>query len=220
MLVNKLRVWCLVVLGAALLAGCQQAKVTSEKPSAKAPRIVNGVALPSWAPEKPSPELLRALKTLKPIPEEASKYEPNVLAAFEFFGTLTDAQVAKFVKPTPKSYKLANADADLIRFYKEKYNATEQAGNLVWQAQEIWLPVKGLTPEQYQALLKVVAAGRAGAPGGGEEGYDVALYRAGASKDFSNAMVSFVVMGHAVDLHLTVQSGKGMSGFGGWVAQL
>lgn len=28
MLVNKLRVWCLVVLGAALLAGCQQAKVT------------------------------------------------------------------------------------------------------------------------------------------------------------------------------------------------
>ena len=37
MLVNKLRVWCLVVLGAALLAGCQQATVTSEKPPAKAP---------------------------------------------------------------------------------------------------------------------------------------------------------------------------------------
>ena len=182
--------------------------------------MVEGVALPTWAPAKPSPELLRALKTLKPIPEEASSYQPIMLAAFEFFGTLTDAQVAKFVKPTAKSLKLVNADSDVVKFYKEKYNATKQAGNLVWQAQEIWLPVKGLTPKQYQALLKVIAVGRVGSPGGGDEGYDMALYRAGASKDFSNAMVSFVVMGHAVDLHLTVQSGKGMSGFGGWVAQL
>jgi len=66
--------------------------------------------LPEWAPENPSPEFLRAAKVLKPMPEESFnspedraeavtwlRYQQTLAAGFEFFGTLTDEQVERFL---------------------------------------------------------------------------------------------------------------------------
>jgi len=69
-------------------------------------------SLPGWAPKHPSPEFLRALKVLKPQPlaslrlpgatdaENAIEARQATImwpAAYEFFGTLSDAQVERFL---------------------------------------------------------------------------------------------------------------------------
>jgi hypothetical protein len=70
------------------------------------------VPLPEWAPENPSPEFLRAARVLKPVPPEHEqrqagddpagqawymRYRRTYLASYEFFGTLGDEQMARFL---------------------------------------------------------------------------------------------------------------------------
>jgi len=70
-------------------------------------------ALPEWAPKNPSPAFLRATKVLKPLPlsfikspaktdaENAARMKAAAItwaAAYEFFGTLSDRQVERFLQ--------------------------------------------------------------------------------------------------------------------------
>jgi len=103
----------LVVLG---VTGCGR-RVAQQPP--KPPKQAVAVPLPEWAPKDPSPEFLRAARVLKPLPSEALTLEGGERSdlvsgltqanlarlqaesfplAYEFFGQLTDAQIATFEK--------------------------------------------------------------------------------------------------------------------------
>jgi hypothetical protein len=77
-----------------------------------APKTAVSIPLPDWAPKNPSPEFMRAWKVLKPSPPDAfnefAKSDPAKFAlakrtsrtwaaAYEFFGTLADEQMRRFL---------------------------------------------------------------------------------------------------------------------------
>jgi hypothetical protein len=97
------------VLVAFCMAGCGR-KLAQPPPKTVAQK--SAVPLPEWAPKNPSPEFLRAARVLKPIPPEVlagiAKESPRLQlrlartqrllpAAYECFGTLSDAQIQRFL---------------------------------------------------------------------------------------------------------------------------
>jgi hypothetical protein len=110
-----------VAVGFAFVTGGGAATpaVASAK-DAKAPKKPAAPAkppLPEWAPKNPSPEFLRAAKVLKPEPleslkqagrpdaENAARIRGMIIkwrSAWDFFGTLSDAQIARFLRAKPK----------------------------------------------------------------------------------------------------------------------
>jgi hypothetical protein len=104
-----------ITLSLALAAGC--ARRGAEQPSEPEPTQTTDVLVPEWAPENPSPEFLRAAKVLKPYPLEEllrgsnaetitqAEVELQVRvwpAGYEFFGTLSDEQVERFLSGKDK----------------------------------------------------------------------------------------------------------------------
>jgi hypothetical protein len=97
----------IVVMG--MFVGC--GKKTAQAPPSGGVRKVRGVIVPAWAPKNPSPEFLRAAKVLKPLPDDfrtstlpgperqvaLRRYAMTTSAIYEFFGTLSDEQIQKFV---------------------------------------------------------------------------------------------------------------------------
>ncbi len=94
-----------------LAFGCR--RQSTQESRAGQVRQTTDVPLPEWAPEDPSPEFLRAARVLRPPPPETqptSNVGPGLSealvgrmervlypAAYEFFGTLTDEQIERFV---------------------------------------------------------------------------------------------------------------------------
>ena len=100
----------LIAVAGLLPFGCARKAATKPAPRAK-PTAQGKMTLPDWAPKHPSPEFMRAWRVLRPTPkEEFTKFgegDPERLAlaehasrtwaaAYEFFGTLTDAQMKQF----------------------------------------------------------------------------------------------------------------------------
>ncbi len=87
----------------------------------RAPAEETAVPLPEWAPENPSPEFVRAARVLKPIPQERlhaasegdlavqaqmQRYRLTYPATYEFFGTLSDEQIERFLGSKKKQIRI------------------------------------------------------------------------------------------------------------------
>ncbi|MDH4179293.1 MAG: hypothetical protein OEV33_02190 [Armatimonadota bacterium] len=137
------------------------------------------VPLPEWAPENPSPEFLRAARVIKPWPEEFTpasseaeltrkalhhRYISTLPAAWEFFGTLTDEQIERFL--SAKSFRLRFVDL-----------SGRQRTALLSYFDVFRESMKGLSPEEQ----------------GYSEDPLVELYKLGAKEDLSNVEIEFLV---------------------------
>jgi hypothetical protein len=112
----KTAIYLSVCLFVATATGCGRESKTPDNPPVIA-NPANGKGakqppLPDWAPKGPSPEFLRAAKVLKPLPPEMlvgaaqgdaaleamlARYTRSFAAAYEFFGTLSDEQIERFL---------------------------------------------------------------------------------------------------------------------------
>lgn len=171
------------------LTGCGR---KAEK--ARSGTVPPGVLLPDWAPKNPSPEFLRAAKTLKPLPEELlqgmagksaegkalfERYRKTFVAGYECFGTLSDGQLTRFRS-----------------------------------AKQVRIPAKSLTSRQRAALDRWFETWRTAMKGGPPEfeGYLVALYKIGAKEDLSNVDAGFdagAKRGHVVHISFWVTGPDG-----------
>jgi hypothetical protein len=167
------------------------------------------VALPSWAPKKPSKEFLRAAKVLKPVPEEAQGYSPIYPAAYELFGSLTDKQMAEFLTRKQHVEPTASLDEETRQMRKQSYGATEAGGKLVYYRHEVILPVKSLTAPQRKAFDRLLAAWGGLVEQATDGDMRVRLYKMGATKDFSNVGVGFTTAAHSVRVALFVATPVG-----------
>jgi len=158
------------------------------------------ITLPSWAPDDPSPEFLRAWAVLKPTPEDefarfaegdparlalARRASRTWAAAYQFFGTLTDEQIERFLS-----------------------------------TKQIAIPAKSLTPKQRRALDNWFEVWREVMKGLDGEDYLLLLYKMGAEEDLSNVRVRFIAHGsHAVHIAFWVTPPGGEEGhIGTWFA--
>ncbi|UCC69063.1 MAG: hypothetical protein JSV79_03860, partial [Armatimonadota bacterium] len=114
--------WCsllLLTIALDLAPGCGQPQ--AQQGPAERPAQTADVPLPDWAPKNPSPEFLRALSVLKPIPLEeltrgggsgpaaeaqALRHRLMWPAAYEFFGTLSDEQIQRFLSSREEEKKI------------------------------------------------------------------------------------------------------------------
>ncbi|NIM07269.1 MAG: hypothetical protein GTN69_08675 [Armatimonadetes bacterium] len=97
----------------------------------------NDLPLPDWAPENPSPEFLRAWEVLRPMPVEMLEIDREVdkvkkaamvrnvgtwPAYYEFFGTLSDEQIDRFLRTKeiriPAKSLTANQQAAVDNFFE------------------------------------------------------------------------------------------------------
>jgi len=219
-----------IVVGVAVAASGFAGKAAEAARTAAGAAKGATVTLPEWAPKNPSKEFLRAAKVLKPIPQEAQAYSPLYPALYEFFGTLTDEQIATFLKRKQVSTPVADTSEKLRSFAKEHWGAREVDGKLVYYTHEITLPFKALTARQRKLFDKVIEAWREDTTGHAGGDLLVFLYKMGAKKDLSNVKVRFSALGgHAVNFMLDVvwpveeHNGKATSAStctGFWFAQL
>jgi uncharacterized protein YcgL (UPF0745 family) len=189
--------WCIVgIMSMVVLAslGCGR-KTTNQpaKPAAQKP----SVPLPEWAPKNPSPEFLRAAKVIRPWPGEVTvardkgdvigrawseKYGRTLVAAWEFFGSLTDQQIEHFVKT--KKLRL------LVKDLNPKQRSAMHHYFDVWRESMKGVPVD--LQDQF-----------------GED-WLVDLYKLGAKQDLSNVEITFDVRSsHIVRMVMRVQLAGG-----------
>jgi hypothetical protein len=172
------------------------------QPAAKAkPAQATQTLLPEWAPKSPSPEFLRAARVLKALPlstvrfpgateaQNAAEARAGTIewpAAYEFFGTLTDTQMQRFLTSEP-DWKEAIAT--------RRSEAEPRKG---WK--RVLIPMKSLTPPQRRAFDKWAAAWGRGREATHPDSADylVLLYKAGATKDLSNVRIGFKANPHYV----------------------
>jgi len=197
------------------MSGCVQR--TTQK-SASAPLTQRAeVPLPEWAPKSPSPEFLRAAKVLKPLPSEklvglvgaaeAARILRTYPAAWEFFGTLTDEQVHRFLTSKP------------VNMPGEESQASSR----------VLIPIKSLTQKQRAALDRYFEAYREAMKGTATpeepswiEERIVTFYHFGANEDLSNVDAGFNVAGHSVNITFRIhkRDGSVVSGFGCTIATI
>ena len=181
----------LLIAALALAPGCGQRQAQQEPP--ERPAQTADVPLPEWAPENPSPEFVRAARVLKPTPletvkspgrpdaENAARIKGAIimwLAAYEFFGTLSDEQITRFLQ-VREMVLPPGAPGGPPRSVK---------GN------QIVIPVKQLTDRQRAALDRYFEAVREAYKGQSIlETTDtlLTLYKLGAKRDLSNVKVGF-----------------------------
>jgi hypothetical protein len=156
--------WLIALLLFAMFppAGCGRSTARTTTP--KASKAVTSIPLPEWAPKNPSPEYMRAWKVLKPTPQEAfaefAKGDPGKAmllrrvsktwgAAYEFFGTLTDQQMQRFLSVKE------------VRMPVKSLTARQRAGLDNWL--ECWrreMKGNGSVPDDVLVLLLKMGARR------------------------------------------------------------
>jgi hypothetical protein len=194
--------WLCVLASLLLLAG----GCASRARHAAGPKnVARQDDLPSWAPEHPSPEFLRAAKLLKAIPPEAAPYSPEFVPCWELFGSLTDQQLTEF---TTWRYQVRSTRGmeDILDILVRDGQARVEGDRLVMAMRWVSVPVKSFSPRQRQLLDKYAAvyAGYDQEPG--KHDLLVELYRAGAEQDLSNVDLFFCTSGHLVSLMLVGHS--------------
>jgi hypothetical protein len=182
---------CILALLILLAGGCalkaQQTKTATPKSASRQ------AGLPSWAPENSSPEFLRAAKLLKPIPPEAQPYSAEYIPCWELFGSLTDKQLAEFMKL--KQYIIRQ---QLSKDTLDRMEARVEGNELVFNYRTIQIPMQSLTPRQKELFNKYVAVYEGNNQGGKKPDLLVDLYHAGAKQDLSNVMMCFLTNGRLV----------------------
>jgi hypothetical protein len=172
--------WLIAVLLIAVFppAGCGRG--TARTTTSKATKAAANIPLPEWAPKNPSPEFLRAARVIKtwmnesPItdePEAAGRaiqihFQRALVPAWEFFGTLTDAQIEHF--RSTKDLRIG------VKDLSEKQRAA------LYRFFDVWR--KG---------FKGVSMANTGF---GED-WLVDLYKSGAKEDLSNVQIEFLIRG-------------------------
>jgi hypothetical protein len=186
----------LIAVAVLLPLGCARKTATTPAPRAKPAAAAKAMPpLPDWAPKDPSPEFLRAARVIEPdLPEFYRRAQASddlmeraywtrlrevLPPAWELFGTLTDAQITRFL--AGEELRLPIADLS------SRQHALLQRYLQVWRSS-----MKGV-----------------GGKAVGENVADplVELYRLGAAKDLSN--VSLLYMNQAsgiVSMKLRVDS--------------
>jgi hypothetical protein len=180
------------LLTALLAAGCS----TQSRPpdtAAEPPRPEHGEAaglphLPDWAPEEPSPELVRAAKVLRPLPSDAHVAVENAAEhaaqialirdhfyprTWELFGSLSDAQIEELV------------------LYRE-----------------VSVPVAEMTGRQMTVFRRLLDDWRDLTIQGQQCDLEVMLYKAGAREDLSNVAVGFVTSRREEATHMVLLIGE------------
>jgi hypothetical protein len=153
--------------------------------------------LPSWAPEHPSPEFLRAAKLLKAVPSEAEPYRPEFVPCWELFGSLTDQQIAAF---TTWKYEVRSTRGmgEILDIWVRNGQARVEGDRFVLAFRWVSVPVKSLSPRQRQLLDRYAAVYGGTDQGPGKHDLLVDLYHAGAKQDLSNVDLWFQAVGHLV----------------------
>lgn len=189
------RIIGIMATGVALAScGCARKPVGQERAPAlqtKKPTVL----LPEWAPQNPSPEFLRAARVLKPMPEEvlgaragdpakrasAERTMRIMPAAWEFFGSLAEAQIKTFQAKRE------------VRLPVKSLTAKQRA------AFDHWLEVyretnRGQRPPEFKD----------------HEDLLVLIYKSGAKQDLSNVEVGFSAPeGHVVYANFWIRQPDG-----------
>jgi len=167
----------------------------------------SGVPLPEWAPENPSPELLRAAKVLRPLPEEVEPYSPTWPLAWELFGTLSDKQIDSFLRHRQRrQLPLERYGRETIDALKDELGAEEIGDSLVFYTREVLITFGSLSPGQRTIFDRMVEASRNRPPEARPQpDLLVQLYKIGAREDLSNVAVGFSASGHVVSTSFVVK---------------
>jgi hypothetical protein len=209
-----------VIVTSIMLCGYSvQSATTAPKPNVGK---TSDLVLPSWTPKHPSPEFLRAAKIIRPVPDEIlqqfakelapgnktlpaamQRYAATFPAAYEFIGSLSDTQLAMFMKPRqlvmqiPKKISKEEAAKAFAAQQKWMPDARLVDDKVICTLREIRIPIKALTQAQRAALDRWMDAFDRATKGlprvpGQLTGYEyrVGLYKMGAKEDFSNVDVA------------------------------
>jgi hypothetical protein len=225
---RPLRVVLLVVVASALARVASNAGSGSKaKPATAAPKAPASwktapPVIPDWAPKKPSPEFVRAARVLKPWPtdmardpgrpeaESAARVAADTTllwpAAYELFGSLSDAQIERFLHERP-NWRAPNDSTPR----QVEWHIKEGHGRVL-------MAVKSMTPKQRRAFDNYVEAWRKARDMAYRDwpdaDYLVRLYKAGARKDLSNVEVGFVRKAHSVGVISCITTRNGVKSSG------
>jgi len=185
----------LLLIAISMSVACGRHTKRADAPQAR--KVAASTPLPHWAPKNPSPEFLRAARVLRPMPDEVSvardkgdmvgrawseKYHRTFVVAWEFFGSLTDQQIERFV--ATKRLRLLVKDL------------TPQQRAALYHYFDVWREQMKGVPVDYQDQF-------------GED-WLVELYRLGAKQDLSNVEITFDVRtSHIVRMMMRAQLAGG-----------
>jgi hypothetical protein len=190
----------LLAFAACLLAGGRSA-LAAEKPQK--------VQLPAWAPKSPSPEFLKAAKTLKPLPAEIRDSSRLDVPCWELFGSLDDKQYKTFMTLKEVKIKTAVYPESSRDIMKKKFGAVENGEYLVYKQREVSIPFKSLTPRRRKIYDRLAAAWRQEFKGRANDDLPTMLYKTGAKQDLSNvSLVLSAPGGHEVMMGFMVKVDK------------
>jgi hypothetical protein len=182
---------CVLALLLLFTGGC-----TSKAQQTPAPKSVSRQAgLPSWAPENPSPEFLRAAKFLKAIPPEAQPYSAEYIPCWELFGSLTNEQIAEFMRKKQMSFSARDIPKGALDSMVKDGDRVE-GGRIISTYRGVHLPMKSLSPRQKELFNKYVAVYTGYNQSAKKPDLLVELYHAGAKQDLSNVALYFQTTGH------------------------
>jgi hypothetical protein len=157
--------------------------------------------LPSWAPEHPSLEFLRAAKLLKAIPPEAQPYSPEYVPCWELFGSLTDEQIAQFMAVKYSSHSTRGTPNEVVDAMVRSGQARVEGDRIVMAGRWVCVPIESFSPRQRQLLDEYIAVYAGYNQPAGKHDLRVDLYHAGAKQDLSNVDLYFNGLGHLVSFN-------------------
>jgi hypothetical protein len=195
--------WLWILAALLLLAGGCARRV---QPATAPQTVAHQDDLPSWAPEHPSPEFLRAAKLLKAVPPEAEPYSPDYVPCWELFGSLTDQQLTEFTTWRYQLRDTRTTSKGLLDLMVRNGEGRVEGDRAVFGMRWVSVPVKSFSPRQRQLLGKYAAVYTGYDREPGKHDLLVELYRGGADQDLSNVDLFFCTSGHLVNLMLVGHS--------------
>jgi len=193
---------CVLALLLLLAGGCApKAQHTTGPRNVSRQNVSRQDDLPSWAPEHPSPEFLRAARYLKAIPPEAQPYSAEYVPCWELFGSLTDQQLTEFMTWRYQLRTTRNLSKEALDAFMKIGQAGVEGDRVVLAFRGVRVPIKSFSPRQRQLLDKYIAVYAGENQGPGKHDLLVDLYHAGAKQDLSNVDLWFHACGHLVNLN-------------------
>jgi len=190
--------WLCVLASLLLLAGgCAPKAQQTTRPK----NVSRQDQIPSWAPEHPSPEFLRAAKLLKAIPPEAQPYSAEYVPCWELFGSLTDKQLAELMTWKYEFRSTRQISEELLGILVRNGQSRVEGDRVVIAHRFVSVPIKSFSRRQRQLLDKYIAVYAGYNQPAGKHDLLVDLYHAGAKQDLSNVDLYFNGHGHLVSFN-------------------